>query len=208
MLRLAEQRDQFGQRHGFVHRDDLGARHHHVARPSVRRSASRLASITRSCADRAGRLAFAFLDHLFQAFAHGGAGGILAARASAIRRLSRDGRSAASLMPPPCKDRRCPAACRIFTSSGSITLASRGAFMIVAGQMQHAMHHQMGGMVGEASCRPLWLPGWSRHRRWRCRRDNRLRWRGGKGQHIGRLVLAAKIAVEGCSLRVAAPAAW
>ena len=34
-------------------------------------------------------------------------------------------------------------------------LARRGrGFMIIARQMQHAMHHQMGGMVGETFCRP------------------------------------------------------
>ena len=32
-----------------------------------------------------------------------------------------------------------------------------GTFMIITGQMQHAMHHQMGGMVGEGSCPPPWL---------------------------------------------------
>ena len=85
---------------------------------------------------------------------------------------------------------------RIFISSGSITFASSGAFMIIAQQMQHAMDHQMAGMVGESACPPLRLPARSRHRRWRYRPDSLRHSARRKGQDVGRLVLAAEIAVQ------------
>ena len=43
-----------------------------------------------------------------------------------------------------------PRRSRIFDFQRLHHFGVAGAFMIVAGQMQHAMHHQMDGMIGEA----------------------------------------------------------
>ena len=40
-----------------------------------------------------------------------------------------------------------------------------GAYMVMARQMQNAMHHQMDGMIGDTFARLPWLRGASRHRR-------------------------------------------
>ena len=89
-----------------------------------------------------------------------------------------------------------PSSRRIFVSSGS--MLGRRAFvsMIEAEQMQHAVHRQMHGMIGKALAAAA-----------RLRRRHAIGERdvaeiaafgraGGKGQHIGRLVLAAKVTIE------------
>ena len=71
MLRLAEQQDEIGQRGLFLHRDDVGARHHHVLDLQLA-ELEQIGEHDAFLRRQRRALAVAFLDHLLQAFADRG----------------------------------------------------------------------------------------------------------------------------------------
>ena len=205
MLRLAEQRHQFGQRRCSSSTATMSARGTITSRDlQLAECAADWPSITRSCADKRRRLALAFLDHLFQAFAHRGG----FARPGRVSFCSRRFRAAdVSLMvasrgligigdAQPGQDLRLPAA--------SIDLGVAGAFMVVA-RPDAARHAPPDGWHDrQASCRRPWLPAASRHRRARCRRDNASRFlAAGKDSTLVGLSLPRKSRLSAAQLAVA-----
>ena len=75
--------------------------------------------------------------------------------------------------------------------------------MVVARQMQHAMHHQMRGVIGKAFARQLRLAARRAQRERDIAAITGAVGRGGKGQDVGGLVLPAKFPIESLELAVA-----
>ena len=90
-------------------------------------------------------------------------------------------------------------------SSPSISSASRVGLVIVAEEMQKAMHREMGEMMQERLAFVARIRAPASHRRSTMSPSNAagpVARRGRKRQHIGRLVVAAPVAVERADRRV------
>ncbi len=70
MLRLAKESDRFGEGRLLFHGDDVGARHHHIRYRYLAEGEEICEHQALLRAQILG-LAFALLDHLFEALAHG-----------------------------------------------------------------------------------------------------------------------------------------